>query len=201
MRRRGRHVPPLELAPWHVAPSSAPDTTSALFILDALAPMSDERACRGRRRAHRPPASASAPTSESPPASSPPPAVDPPGATRDLLPVHLQARHLRRRLPPPRPGDRRLRAQPARIRPGREVAVARRRRSQRHLLLRRPGVGRAARPVPAAPRGQGSGARWYDGYRIVVSDIRATYGDGRLPARRAPPGFRRHPRPRWAAPS
>jgi hypothetical protein len=25
-------------------------------------------------------------------------------------------------------------------------------------------------------------ARWYDGYRIVVSDVRATYGDGRLPA-------------------
>ena len=24
--------------------------------------------------------------------------------------------------------------------------------------------------------------RWYDGYRIVVSEIRATYGDGRLPA-------------------
>ncbi len=24
-------------------------------------------------------------------------------------------------------------------------------------------------------------ARWYDGYRIVVSDVRATYGDGRLP--------------------
>jgi len=27
--------------------------------------------------------------------------------------------------------------------------------------------------------------RWYDGYRIVVSDVLATYGDGRLPA---PPG-------------
>ncbi len=25
-------------------------------------------------------------------------------------------------------------------------------------------------------------ARWYDGYRIVVSDVRATYVDGRLPA-------------------
>ncbi len=24
--------------------------------------------------------------------------------------------------------------------------------------------------------------RWYEGYRIVVSDVRATYGDGRLPA-------------------
>jgi len=27
--------------------------------------------------------------------------------------------------------------------------------------------------------------RWYDGYRIVISDVLATYGDGRLPA---PPG-------------
>jgi hypothetical protein len=24
--------------------------------------------------------------------------------------------------------------------------------------------------------------RWYDGYRIIVSDVSATYGDGRLPA-------------------
>lgn len=24
--------------------------------------------------------------------------------------------------------------------------------------------------------------RWYDGYRIVVSEVTATYGDGRLPA-------------------
>jgi heme-degrading monooxygenase HmoA len=24
--------------------------------------------------------------------------------------------------------------------------------------------------------------RWYDGYRIVVSEVRATYGDDRLPA-------------------
>lgn len=24
--------------------------------------------------------------------------------------------------------------------------------------------------------------RWYDGYRIVVSEVKATYGDGRLPA-------------------
>jgi len=29
---------------------------------------------------------------------------------------------------------------------------------------------------------KGQVARWYDGYRIVVSDVRATYGDGRLPA-------------------
>lgn len=28
-------------------------------------------------------------------------------------------------------------------------------------------------------------ASWYDGYRIVVSEVSATYGDGRLPA---PPG-------------
>jgi hypothetical protein len=24
--------------------------------------------------------------------------------------------------------------------------------------------------------------RWFEGYRIVVSDVRATYGDDRLPA-------------------
>lgn len=29
---------------------------------------------------------------------------------------------------------------------------------------------------------KGQVARWYDGYRIVVSDVSATYGDGRLPA-------------------
>ena len=29
---------------------------------------------------------------------------------------------------------------------------------------------------------KGKVARWYDGYRIVVSDVVATYGDGRLPA-------------------
>jgi len=23
--------------------------------------------------------------------------------------------------------------------------------------------------------------RWYDGYRIVISEVKATYGDGRLP--------------------
>ena len=23
--------------------------------------------------------------------------------------------------------------------------------------------------------------RWYDGYRIVISEVTATYGDGRLP--------------------
>ena len=25
-------------------------------------------------------------------------------------------------------------------------------------------------------------ARWYDGYRIIISEVTATYGDGRLPA-------------------
>jgi hypothetical protein len=29
---------------------------------------------------------------------------------------------------------------------------------------------------------KGQVQRWYDGHRIVVSDIRATYRDGRLPA-------------------
>jgi heme-degrading monooxygenase HmoA len=28
---------------------------------------------------------------------------------------------------------------------------------------------------------KGQGDRWYDGYRIVISEITATYGDGRLP--------------------
>ena len=37
----GRDLPSLELAPRAAVPSSPPDTTSALFILDALAPMSD----------------------------------------------------------------------------------------------------------------------------------------------------------------
>lgn len=39
--------------------------------------------------------------------------------------------------------------------------------------------------LPQHRKAKGQVARWYDGYRIVVSDVRATYGDGRLPA---PPG-------------
>lgn len=35
---------------------------------------------------------------------------------------------------------------------------------------------------PQHREAKGQVQRWYDGYRIVVSDIRATYGDGRLPA-------------------
>jgi hypothetical protein len=35
---------------------------------------------------------------------------------------------------------------------------------------------------PRHREAKGQVARWYDGYRIVVSDVRATYGDGRLPA-------------------
>ncbi|MGJ9421924.1 hypothetical protein [Aeromicrobium sp. CF3.5] len=33
---------------------------------------------------------------------------------------------------------------------------------------------------PQHREAKGQVQRWYDGYRIVVSDIRATYGDGRL---------------------
>jgi hypothetical protein len=36
--------------------------------------------------------------------------------------------------------------------------------------------------LPQHREAKGQVARWYDGYRIVVSDVRATYGDGRLPA-------------------
>ena len=43
VRRRRRHVPSLELAPGPIAPSSAGHDQSALFILDALRPMSDEQ--------------------------------------------------------------------------------------------------------------------------------------------------------------
>jgi len=35
---------------------------------------------------------------------------------------------------------------------------------------------------PAHREAKGQVHRWYDGYRIVVSDVSATYGDGRLPA-------------------
>jgi hypothetical protein len=38
---------------------------------------------------------------------------------------------------------------------------------------------------PQHREAKGDVARWYDGYRIVVSDVRSTYGDGRLSA---PPG-------------
>jgi heme-degrading monooxygenase HmoA len=36
--------------------------------------------------------------------------------------------------------------------------------------------------VPQHREAQGQVQRWYDGYRIVVSEITTTYGDGRLPA-------------------
>jgi heme-degrading monooxygenase HmoA len=36
--------------------------------------------------------------------------------------------------------------------------------------------------LPQHREAKGQVARWYDGYRIVVSDVSATYGDGRLPA-------------------
>ena len=42
MRRRGRHVPPLELAPGPSHPAQRRTPPSALFILDALAPMTDD---------------------------------------------------------------------------------------------------------------------------------------------------------------
>lgn len=35
---------------------------------------------------------------------------------------------------------------------------------------------------PQHREAKGEVQRWYGGYRIVASDIRATYGDGRLPA-------------------
>jgi len=34
---------------------------------------------------------------------------------------------------------------------------------------------------PVHREAKGQVQRWYDGYRIVISEIRATYGDGRLP--------------------
>ncbi len=63
----------------------------------------------------------------------------------------------------------------------RDVDRARDRRSQRHLLLRRRDVPDPTRPLSDAPRAKGQVARWYDGYRIVISEVRATYGDDRLP--------------------
>ena len=35
---------------------------------------------------------------------------------------------------------------------------------------------------PQHREAKGQVARWYDGYRIIVSEVTATYGDGRLPA-------------------
>lgn len=35
---------------------------------------------------------------------------------------------------------------------------------------------------PQHQEARGQVHRWYDGYRIVISEITATYGDGRLPA-------------------
>lgn len=40
---------------------------------------------------------------------------------------------------------------------------------------------------PQHREAKGQEHRWYDGYRIVVSDVGATYGDGRLPALAAQP--------------
>ena len=35
--------------------------------------------------------------------------------------------------------------------------------------------------LPQHREAQGQVHRWYDGYRIIVSEITASYGDGRLP--------------------
>ena len=35
---------------------------------------------------------------------------------------------------------------------------------------------------PRHREAKGQVDRWYDGYRIVISEVSATYGDGRLPA-------------------
>lgn len=35
---------------------------------------------------------------------------------------------------------------------------------------------------PQHQEARGQVERWYDGYRIVISEVTATYGDGRLPA-------------------
>ena len=34
---------------------------------------------------------------------------------------------------------------------------------------------------PTHREAKGQVHRWYDGYRIVISEVKATYGDGRLP--------------------
>jgi len=34
---------------------------------------------------------------------------------------------------------------------------------------------------PTHREAKGQVDRWYDGYRIVISEVKATYGDGRLP--------------------
>jgi len=34
---------------------------------------------------------------------------------------------------------------------------------------------------PQHREAKGQVRRWYDGYRIVISEVKATYGDGRLP--------------------
>ncbi len=44
----------------------------------------------------------------------------------------------------------------------------------------RESVARLAR-FPQHREAKGQVERWYDGYRIVVSEVTATYGDGRLP--------------------
>lgn len=36
--------------------------------------------------------------------------------------------------------------------------------------------------LPQHREAKGQVERWYDGYRIVVTEVTATYGDGRLPA-------------------
>lgn len=49
----------------------------------------------------------------------------------------------------------------------------------------RKSVAKLAR-FPVHREAKGQVERWYQGYRIVVSDVRATYGDGRLEPERPP---------------
>jgi hypothetical protein len=119
-------------------------------------------------------------TSVSPPDSSPP--AQPVRSTGDLLPVHLQARHLRRRLPPPRQPDRPLRPQPARLPPRRDVALNRRRRHQTPRTTSQRASPLRSSAGPRAPPGQKPGGPVVR--RLPHRRLRRP----RHPPRRPPPG-------------
>ena len=75
-----------------------------------------------------------------------------------------------------------VRTQPARVRTGEKWQVPEGDIiNAMYYFADQKSVAQLAR-FPRHREAKGQVQRWYDGYRIVVSEVKATYGDDRLPA-------------------
>ena len=103
------------------------------------------------------------------------------GGTGVLHLVHLQARHLRRRVPSAGRGHRGRRQRHGGLPGVGDVVVEGRDGLQRRLLLGGPRSASRTSPRRSPHKeAKASYDRWYDGYQVVVAEIRTAYGDGRL---------------------